>query len=454
MKKMFMLISFAKSCPENAVKVIKAPGIWILEKNEIFRSIDNGVQTVIFNISFETTLDTRKAGKIMAEFTRAHVKAEKIFVDIAEVDKLELAFGALLGSYDAGMLKTKTKKDSILKEIVFLTENPEEAGKQFEEKRILAQAVALARDLTNEPANTLYPENFAERVKDALSPLGVKVTIISEKELYKKGFNGVIAVGQGSVRPPCVAVMEWPGDGSSKKPIALVGKGVTFDSGGISIKPSQNMEDMKGDMAGAAVVFASMLNIAMRKSPVHAVGIIGLAENMLSGNSTKPGDVITSLSGQTIEIINTDAEGRIVLADVLWFAQTEYDPAYTIDFATLTGAIKVALGTACAGVFSDDEGLVSMIDIASKESGEVVCRLPLINEYDDSMKSPIADIMNISSGGVGAGSITAALFLRKFINGKPWAHIDIAGVSGGAAKGASGFGVMLTDRLVRNYEKK
>jgi leucyl aminopeptidase len=321
----------------------------------------------------------------------------------------------------------------------------------------LAEGVCLARDLVNEPPNVLGPEEFAAHA-EALTRLGVEVEVLGEKQLKKIGMRALLGVGQGSHRESKVAIMRWNGGKAAAKPVAFVGKGVVFDTGGISIKPAGGMEDMKGDMAGAACVVGLMHALASRKAKANVVGAIGLVENMPDGKAQRPGDIVTSLSGQTIEIINTDAEGRLVLADVLWYVQETCKPQFMVNLATLTGAVLVALGKENAGLFSNNDELAERIFACGKDTGETVWRLPLSPAYDKIIDSKFADVKN--SAGRDAGSITAAQFLQRFVNGTPWAHLDIAGTGMGSPqteinKGwASGWGVRLLDRLVSEHCEK
>ena len=318
------------------------------------------------------------------------------------------------------------------------------------------EGTLLARDLVNEPANVLGTVEFAERAQ-ALASLGVSVEVLDEKQLRKLGMNSLLAVSQGSARPPRLVVMHWAGGKKGVAPVAFVGKGVVFDTGGISIKPAANMEDMKGDMGGAAAVTGLMQALASRKAKVNAVGIIGLVENMPSATATRPGDIVRAMSGTTIEVINTDAEGRLVLADALWYTQQRFKPKAMVDLATLTGAILVALGQDHAGLFSNNDDLAAKLSAAGTATGEKVWRLPMGPAYDKMIESRFADIKN--SAGRHAGSITAAHFLHRFVKDTPWAHLDIAGAGMGTPANetntswAPGFGVALLDRLVRdNYE--
>jgi leucyl aminopeptidase len=369
----------------------------------------------------------------------------------------DVALGLELRAYRFDRYKTKKdngEEAAKAPKITILVADPatlKQAGKAAE---AAAAGVAIARDLVNEPPNVLYPEEFANRAQ-ALEKLGVEVEIFDEKELKKLGFRALLGVGQGSHRESRVVVMRWNGAGDKAKPVAFVGKGVTFDTGGISIKPAGGMEDMKGDMAGAACVVGLMHALAARKAKVNAVGLIGLVENMPDGRAQRPGDIVTSLSGQTIELINTDAEGRLVLADVLWYAQDRFKPVFMVDLATLTGAIMVALGQEHAGLFSNDDTLAERLSAAGAATGEKVWRMPLAPAYDKLIDSKFADMKN--TGGRHGGSITAAQFLQRFVNGTPWAHLDIAGTGMNAPQTdinkswGSGWGVRLLDRLVRDH---
>ena len=340
--------------------------------------------------------------------------------------------------------------------VTVLVEDPQSAQKGWKERAGLVEAVHMARDLVNEPGNVLYPAEFARRVKE-LEKIGLEVEILDENKLKELGFGALLAVGQGSANAPCVAVMKWNGGKEGEAPVAFIGKGVTFDSGGISIKPSQGMEDMKGDMGGAAAVTGAMRALAARKAKVNAVGVIGLVENMPDGRAQRPGDVVKSLSGQTIAVLNTDAEGRLVLADCLTYARDTFKPALMIDLATLTGAILVALGKEYAGLFSNDDNLSEALRNAGEKTGEKVWRLPLGKAYDKLIDHDVADMKNI--GGRNAGSITAAQFLKRFVEDTPWAHIDVAGTAMAAEKSdintswGAGWGVRLLDAFVRDREE-
>ncbi len=323
----------------------------------------------------------------------------------------------------------------------------------------IADGVFLTRDLVSEPANVIYPETLAARAK-ALTKLGVTVEVLTEARMRKLGMGALLGVGQGSSRDSRVVVMRWNGAprGSKHAPVAFVGKGVTFDTGGISIKPAGGMEDMKWDMGGSGVVIGLMAVLAGRRAKVDAVGVVGLVENMPSATAQRPGDVVTSMSGQTIEVINTDAEGRLVLSDALWYCQTRFKPRIMVDLATLTGAIIVALGSYHAGMFANDDRLAERLTAAGKATGEHLWRMPLGERYDKDINSAIADMKNVGKARE-AGSTAGAVFLQRFVGKTTWAHLDIAGVTWSKSDsptvpaGSTAFGVRLLDRLVADsYE--
>ncbi|WP_428393080.1 leucyl aminopeptidase [Lichenicoccus sp.] len=365
----------------------------------------------------------------------------------------EAAFGAVLGAYRFDRYRTREKPEDkpLLAALRVLADEPDVARDAWPALAAVAHGVFVARDLVSEPANVLTPPVFADRI-EALSSLGLDIEVLGPAAMTELGFGALMGVAQGSDAEPRTVIMRWNGGQADEAPVAFIGKGVTFDSGGISIKPAGGMEDMKWDMAGAGAVTGLMAALAGRRARVNAVGIVGLVENMLSGRAQRPGDVVTSCSGQTIEVINTDAEGRLVLADVLWYAQERFAPRCMIDLATLTGAIVVALGHEHAGLFSNDDGLAGDLLAAGLASGEAVWRMPLGESYDKLLRSDIADMKNI--GGRPGGSITAAQFLQRFVGKVPWAHLDIAAVAWAAKdkptvpKGATAFGVRLLDRLV------
>jgi leucyl aminopeptidase len=376
-----------------------------------------------------------------------------------------MALGAFLRSYKFD--KYKTKKDSDddnggntadMKMLVVHCADPKKAEKAYQRQQAIGEGVCIARDLVNEPANELGPEEFAERAQE-LESLGVEVEVLDQKDLKKLKMGALLAVAQGSSRPARVVVMRWNGGKKNDDPIAFIGKGVVFDTGGISMKPASGMEDMKGDMGGAATVVGLMHAIAGRKAKVNAVGLIGCVENMPSGDATRPGDIVKSMSGQTIEVLNTDAEGRLVLADVLWYAQERFKPKMLVDLATLTGAIMVALGKNYAGLFCNNDELAQDILAASAATGEKTWRMPLDKSFQKMIDSKNADVKNL--GGRWGGACTAAAFIERFVQDKdtPWAHIDLAGTAMDAPRNdispswGSGWGVRLLDRLVADkYE--
>jgi leucyl aminopeptidase len=397
----------------------------------------------------------------------AHVgKASKVTIHLAVPDAepgaaeaAEVALGILLRAYRFD--RYKTRKDDADNgaapgkvKVTIVTPAAAAAKRALPSVQAVADGVTLARDLVNEPANVLGPAEFAARVKD-LEKRGVKVEILTERDMRRLGMGALLGVAQGSARPPRLAVMQWNGGKANDRPIAFIGKGVVFDTGGISIKPASGMEDMKGDMGGAAAVTGLMHTLAARNAAVNAVGIIGLVENMPDGNAQRPGDIVTSMSGQTIEVLNTDAEGRLVLADALWYCNQRFQPKFMVNLATLTGAIIVALGQSRAGLFSNDDELAERLLAAGQATAEKLWRMPLGPEYDKLIDSKTADMKNI--GGRHGGAITAAQFLQRFVKETPWAHLDIAGTAMGAPSNevspswASGFGVRLLDRLVRDH---
>lgn len=368
------------------------------------------------------------------------------------------AFGAELASYrfDRYLTRETPEKKPSLTSVEVVTDDAGAAKAAFAALGAVAEGVRFTRDLVSEPANILYPAEFARRVAE-LESLGLQIEVLGEAEMAELGMGALLGVGQGSRRDSQLVVIRWNGAADPEdRPIAFVGKGVCFDTGGISIKPAANMEDMKWDMGGAGVVAGLMYALAGRKARVNAVGILGLVENMPDGAAQRPGDIVTSMSGQTIEVLNTDAEGRLVLADALWYCQERFKPRMMIDLATLTGAIIISLGNDLAGLFSNDETLAGDLLAASAAEGEPIWRMPLPPQYDKQIDSPAADIKNIAAPGAGGGSILAALFLQRFVrDGLPWAHLDIAGVTWrkksehpSYPEGASGFGVRLLNRLV------
>ncbi|MDJ0684920.1 MAG: leucyl aminopeptidase [Alphaproteobacteria bacterium] len=410
-----------------------------------------------------SALDAAKTGGALCALLNAvHEKDAVIHLDEGAEDlgdaAAEMASGVQLRSYRFDRYRTREPADKkpSLKKVTIVTPATSDARKRHKSLAAVAEGVHLTRDLVSEPPNVLYPESFAAEAKK-LAELGVSVEVLGEKQMRKLGMGALLGVGQGSLRESQMVVMQWQGARASAAPVAFVGKGVTFDTGGISLKPGPGMEEMKWDMGGAGVVAGLMKALAGRKAKVNAVGVLGLVENMPDGAAQRPGDIVTTMSGQTIEIHNTDAEGRLVLADALWYTQDRFKPRYMIDLATLTGAMIIALGNEYAGFFSNDDDLSAALSAAGEATGEKVWRLPLAEAYDNLIKTDGADMKNI--GGRGAGSITAAQLLQRFVNDTPWAHLDIAGVTWSskdsplAAKGATAYGVRLLDRLVAdNYE--
>jgi len=380
--------------------------------------------------------------------------------DVALGQVAQAAFGARLASYrfDRYLTREKPEKKPSVTTLNAVVEDPDATVAAFAPLSALAEGVAFTRDLVSEPANILYPDEFAQRVK-ALERLGLEVEVLDEPAMEKLGMGSLLGVGQGSARDSRLVVVQWKGSADpAAQPIAFVGKGVCFDTGGISIKPAEGMEDMKWDMGGAGAVAGLMYALAARKAKVNAVGILGLVENMPDGNAQRPGDIVTSMSGQTIEVINTDAEGRLVLADALWYCQDRFKPKFMIDLATLTGAIIVALGHDYGGLFSNNDDLAGALLAAGAAEGDNLWRMPLPPQYDKMLDTMAADMKNI--GGRAGGSITAALFIQRFVNGLPWAHLDIASTAwkkpstiAAIPDGATGFGVRLLNRLVADgYE--
>jgi leucyl aminopeptidase len=402
-----------------------------------------------------------RGGSLAAKLMGTNADAAAVLLDGHEAMPAaiaELVAGLRLRHYRFDKYKTKRNGDATPESLTVTLHVPDItlADTAIAQRAASVEGALLARDLINEPANVLGTEEFVERAQ-TLAGLGVEVGVLGEPELRALNMNAMLAVSQGSVRPPRLVVMRWNGGKAGEAPLAFVGKGVVFDSGGISIKPAASMEDMKGDMGGAAAVTGLMHALATRKAKVNAVGLIGLVENMPSGSSMRPGDIVRAMSGTTIEIVNTDAEGRLVLADMLWYAQQKFPPRAIVDLATLTGAIGVALGSDHAGLFSNNDDLALKLATAGLATGEKLWRMPMGPAYEKLIESRFADIKN--SAGRPAGSITAAQFLARFVGNVPWAHLDIAGVALGSSQSetnsgwTSGFGVALLDRFVRdNYE--
>ena len=399
-------------------------------------------------------------GKVPSRAATATIVAELPGKAMSAEQAAALALGVRLRGYAFDRYKTKRKEDDekprALKVVIGVADVAR-ARAAWSHKGGLADAVVLARDLINEPANVLFPVEFARRA-GALKRLGVSIDVLDVAAMRRLGMNALLGVGQGSAQDSRVVVMRWNGGKRDAAPVAFIGKGVCFDTGGISIKPAAGMEDMKGDMAGAACVVGLMQALAARKAKVNAIGAIGLVENMPDGKAQRPGDIVTTMSGQTIEIINTDAEGRLVLADVLHYINTKYKPKFMIDLATLTGAIMVALGQEYAGMFANDDKLAERLGKAGEATGERVWRMPLGPEYDKMIDSKFADMKN--TGGRWGGAITAAQLLQRFVGKTPWAHLDIAGTALGSPQSeinkswSAGWGVQLLDRLVEDYYER
>jgi leucyl aminopeptidase len=397
------------------------------------------------------------AGKLNAGNEAATIIAELPSGAMTPDQAAAVAAGTRLRAYKFDRYKTKKKdgEDAALRtDISIGVGDVAAARKAFAPNDHIVDGVIMARELVNEPPNILFPIEFARRAAQ-LRKLGVEVEILDVKAMTKLGMGALLGVAQGSTQPGRTVIMRWNGGKRGEQPVAFIGKGVCFDTGGISIKGAASMEDMKGDMGGAACVVGLMHALAARKAKLNVVGAIGLVENMPDGNAQRPGDIVTSMSGQTIEIINTDAEGRLVLADVLWYVAKKFKPKFMVDLATLTGAIIVALGTEYAGMFSNNDELAERLSKVGLETGERVWRMPLGPEYDKQIDSQFADMKN--TGTRNGGSITAAQFLQRFVDDTPWAHLDIAGTAMGAPKTeinqswGSGYGVRLLERLVAEY---
>ena len=393
-------------------------------------------------------------GRIYNKIKPLSSSQAKIYENNISINE-RLALGILLSSYKfENYKKNKIKQITNLKNVVFVCNEPNKNLNKISEIQNLAKGVFTARDLVWQPPNILYPSSFADECKK-LKKIGVKVTIYNEKQLQKIGMDALLAVGRGSRKDSQVVVMEWSGGKKNNKPMAFIGKGVCFDSGGLSLKPAKSMEDMKWDMGGAATVTGIIEAAALSKLKYNLIGVIGLVENMPDGDAQRPGDVVKSYSGQTIEVLNTDAEGRLVLADILSWTEKKYKPKFMINFATLTGAMIVALGNIRAGLFSNDKEISEAIFNSGEITGEKVWAMPLDDDYDQLIKTEIADMKNI--GGPGAGSITAGCFLKRHIEKTPWAHLDIAGVTWqnkstpSIPSGGVGWGVRMLYHLIKQY---
>ncbi|MEZ5710688.1 MAG: leucyl aminopeptidase [Blastomonas sp.] len=428
---------------------------------ETFSEVDGkAVRIVLLGTGSGSRADMERAGgALVARYLRSGVKALAVEfggTSISAEGAARLLFGAQLRSWNHDRYRTRlAEKARVSLEIVAAVGAPDGMETVWQGLEAVADGVALTRELVAEPANIIYPESFVERCQH-LAELGVKITVLDVAEMEKLGMGALLGVGLGSARPSRILAMEWNGNPDQAKPLVLVGKGVTFDTGGISIKPAAGMEDMKWDMGGAGAVAGTMKALAGRKARARVIGVCGLVENMPDGKAQRPGDVVTSMSGQTIEVINTDAEGRLVLCDALHWAQESFDPEYVIDLATLTGAMIISLGSEHGGLFSNDDGFAEWLASAGKAAGDPLWRFPLSKAYDKLIDSPIADMKNV--GPRGGGSITAAQFLQRFIkSGVKWAHLDIAGMVWADKpgpvwdKGATGYGVRLLDQLVADH---
>ena len=410
----------------------------------------------------QTATDNEKNGANFYNFAKANLLTdltffENNFIETQNKNKSfidEFFHGMQLKSYEFVKYKTKKESTNINIDVVFNNKTPiKKINNRFNS---LLEGTNFTKDLVSEPGNVLHPDEYARRITQ-LRKIGLKIKVYNEKDLKKLGMGALLGVGQGSIRGSYLVTMEWKGDKSKNKPLAFVGKGVCFDTGGYSLKPARFMEDMTYDMAGSAAVVGLMKTLALRKAKVNAVGVVGLVENMVSGNAQRPGDIVKSYSGKTIEVLNTDAEGRLVLADALTFTEEKFKPKFIIDLATLTGAIIVSLGSEYGGLFSNDDKLSKQLTEVGEKVDEKLWRMPLHKNFDKLMNSKNADMQNINYVG-GAGSTTAAQFLQRFIlNKTPWAHLDIAGMAfskyGGALNsgGATGYGVRLLNKLVEDY---
>ncbi len=435
--------------------------------------VANGFKTVVLIGAGEVAkLDHSKleelGARIFHHASRAKAKDLLLSCDV-KINNLSsqecaaiIALGVELGSYK--FYKYKTSKDKkepslTLDNVALSLDAHLEANELYRGYyKPIAEGIKAAKDVVNEPSNVVYPESYANIILEQLQGLNVKVKILSEDSMDDLGMHALLGVGRGSTKESKLVVMEYRGKDSSSAPLAFVGKGVTFDTGGICLKPSNGMWKMKYDMAGSAAVFGLMKSLALRKAKVNAIGVVGLVENMPGGNAQKPGDVVKTMSGQTVEVIDTDAEGRLVLADAMWYTQENYKPSIMIDLATLTGAITVALGSSYAGLFSNNDALTKHLIEAGIASGEKLWHMPLCEDYINMIKSDIADLANLGNQRGAAGSSTAAQFLEKFTNNTHWAHLDIAGVAwdeqnkGGASnKGATAFGIRLLNQLIKDH---
>ncbi|MCC6921414.1 MAG: leucyl aminopeptidase [Alphaproteobacteria bacterium] len=405
---------------------------------------------------FDALAAEQVGGTVAARYLTSGESRVTFALDVTPDVAVAAALAAVLRSYRFDKYRTRLKDEQkpSLKRIDVQSDDPAAAKKLWKTAEAVAEGVRFTRDLVTEPANVIFPQSFADRCEE-LKEHGIEVEVLGEKELKALGAGAILGVGQGSTKETKMVVLQWKGGKDGDAPVALVGKGVTFDTGGISLKPGDGMWDMKWDMGGAGTIAGAMKALALRKAKANVVAVLGLVENMPDGDAQRPGDIVTSRSGQTIEVWNTDAEGRLVLADALWYCQERFKPRCMVDLATLTGAIMIALGLDHAGLFSNDDTLSSQLTAAGKGVGEELWRLPLVESLDRAIDSACADMKNIT-GNRNGGSIVGAMFLQRFVNKVKWAHLDIAGVvwSGKArhihAEGATGYGVRLLDRFVKD----
>jgi leucyl aminopeptidase len=433
-----------------------------LKKNLLVFEVNSKKKIILISIKNNLeTIDVENLGAEFYSYINYGIKSEFTINADSIKSKIEdfigyFLHGLKLKSYEFNIYKSKKEKKLFLVNII--GKKSKFTVKNELKFKALEEGSFYARDLVSEPGNILHPDEYAKRLS-SLKKYGLKINIYDDKKLKKLGMNALLGVGQGSIKGSYLVTMEWNGAKNNSKPLAFVGKGVCFDTGGYSLKPAKFMEDMTYDMAGSATVVGLMINLAIRKAKINAVGVVGLVENMVSGNAQRPGDIVKSYSGKTIEILNTDAEGRLVLADALTFTEKKFKPKFMVDLATLTGAIIVSLGSEYAGLFSNNDKLSKQLLTAGKKVDEKLWRMPLDKNFDKLIDSKNADMQNINYVG-GAGSITAAQFLQRFIlNKTPWAHLDIAGMAfskyGGALNsgGATGYGVRLLNKLIEDdYE--
>ncbi|MFN7038795.1 MAG: leucyl aminopeptidase [Alphaproteobacteria bacterium] len=458
---------------DNAISEAIKFGSFKGKKGEIFQifGMHENLPKMILLVGYgkiTDIIDTRimyLGGRIIASLHAIKAKSAQIIGTSLNLENYDvpalIAQGAAFRNFRFDKYRTQEKPEDkpLLSELVITSENPEKSEEYFSNLKSIVEGVYLTRNLVSEPPNVIYPETLAKEA-EKLKEHGIEVEVLGLEDMKRLGMGSILGVAQGSVKEPKIAIMKYKGIPTDDQiHLALVGKGVTFDTGGISIKPAQGMEDMKYDMAGSAVVIGTMKSIALRKAKANIVGLIGIVENMPDGNAQRPSDVVKSMSGQTIEVLNTDAEGRLVLADVLWYCQDRFKPNYIIDLATLTGAITISFGMVYAGLFSNNDELADKLFDSGIKSDEKLWRMPMGEVYDKMLNSEIADMQNISTE-KGAGSITAAQFLQRFVNNTPWAHLDIAGMSWTkkdndiVPKGATAFGVRLLNRLIQDHFEK